>query len=50
MIGDAFERPVLPADVARAVGLVAGTDNDTTNLSMLATARRMNPGLFLAAR
>ena len=35
---------------ASAVGLVAGTDNDTTNLSMLATARRMNPKLFLAAR
>jgi hypothetical protein len=33
-----------------AVGLVAGTDNDTTNLSMLATARKLNPQLFLAAR
>ena len=33
-----------------AVGLVAGTDDDTTNLSMLAHARRMNPDLFLAAR
>jgi hypothetical protein len=29
---------------------VAGTDNDTTNLSMLAAARRLNPQLFLAAR
>ena len=29
---------------------MAGTDNDTTNLSMLATARRLNPQLFLAAR
>ena len=38
------------ADLASAVGLVAGTDNDTTNLSMLATARRLNPQLFLAAR
>ena len=38
------------ADLAGAVGLVAGTDNDTTNLSMLANARRMNPKLFLAAR
>jgi Trk K+ transport system NAD-binding subunit len=51
IVGDASERAVLAqADVARAVGLVAGTDNDTTNLSMLATARRINPGLFLAAR
>jgi Trk K+ transport system NAD-binding subunit len=33
-----------------AVGFVAGTDNDTTNLSLVASARRMNPGLFIAAR
>jgi Trk K+ transport system NAD-binding subunit len=51
IVGDASEAAVLTrADVAGAVGLVAGTDNDTTNLSMLATARRINPGLFLAAR
>jgi Trk K+ transport system NAD-binding subunit len=51
IVGDASERAVLTrADVANAVGLVAGTDNDTTNLSMLATARRINPHLFLAAR
>ncbi len=36
--GDASDPSVLArADLARAVGLVAGTDNDTTNLSMLAT-------------
>ncbi len=51
IVGDASELEVLArADLARAVGLVAGTDNDTTNLSMLATARRLNPELFLAAR
>jgi Trk K+ transport system NAD-binding subunit len=33
-----------------AVGFVAGTDNDTTNLSLVATARRLNPRLFVAAR
>jgi voltage-gated potassium channel len=33
-----------------AVGFVAGTDNDTANLSLVATARRINPGLFTAAR
>jgi voltage-gated potassium channel len=49
--GDASDPSVLArADLASAVGLVAGTDNDTTNLSMLATARRLNPSLFLAAR
>lgn len=34
----------------RAVGFVAGTDNDTTNLSLVAAARRANPDLFVAAR
>ena len=38
------------ADLATAVGFVAGTDNDTTNLSLVASARRINPKLFLAAR
>jgi voltage-gated potassium channel len=51
IVGDASEPGVLArADLASAVGLVAATDNDTTNLSMLATARRLNPQLFLAAR
>jgi voltage-gated potassium channel len=51
IVGDASDREVLvAAGLERAVGLVAGTDNDTTNLSMLATARRIRPGLFLAAR
>ena len=51
IVGDASEPGVLArADLPSAVGLVAGTDNDTTNLSMLATARRLNPELFLAAR
>ena len=51
VVGDASEPAVLArAGLANAVGLVAGTDNDTTNLSMLVTARRLNPHLFLAAR
>ncbi len=49
--GDASDPDVLArADLATAIGMVAGTDNDTTNLSMLANARRVNPELFLAAR
>lgn len=49
--GDATDPDVLArADLDSAVGLVAGTDNDTTNLSLLANARRLNPDLFLAAR
>ncbi len=51
IVGDASEPAVLKkADLASAVGFVAGTDNDTTNLSLVAVARRTNPGLFLAAR
>jgi Trk K+ transport system NAD-binding subunit len=51
IVGDASEPEVLArADLASAVGFVAGTDDDTTNLSMLATARRLNPDLFFAAR
>lgn len=51
IVGDASEPQTLArADLVGAAGLVAGTDNDTTNLSMLATARRINPQLFLAAR
>jgi len=37
-------------DLASAVGFVAGTDNDRTNLSLAAGARRINPELFIAAR
>ncbi|WP_375431812.1 potassium channel family protein [uncultured Friedmanniella sp.] len=51
IVGDASDPDTLAkADLGSAAGLVAGTDNDTTNISMLATARRMNPDLFLAAR
>jgi voltage-gated potassium channel len=51
VVGDAADPQVLAqADLANAAGLVAGTDNDTTNLSMLVTARRLNPQLFFAAR
>ncbi len=49
--GDAADPDVIrQADLATAVGLVAGTDNDTTNLSLVAEARRTNPHLFVAAR
>ena len=38
------------ADLRRAVGFVAGTDSDTSNLSLVAAARQANPDLFVAAR
>jgi voltage-gated potassium channel len=51
VIGDASEPTVMEqAEVERAVGFVAGTNNDTTNLSLIAAARRRNSTLYTAAR
>jgi len=38
------------AGVHRAVGIIAGTDNDANNLSIIMTARALNPNLFVVAR
>ena len=38
------------AQIERAAGLVAGTDNDANNLSIIMTARQLNAGLFVVAR
>ena len=43
---DSLER----AGIADAAGLVAGTGDDTNNLSIVAAARRRNPGLYVIAR
>ncbi|GAB2680920.1 NAD-binding protein [Thalassiella azotivora] len=37
-------------DLTDVVGLVAATSNDTTNISLVAAARRAKPSLFLVAR
>ena len=51
VVGYGYEPGVLArAGIERAAGFVAGTDNDTTNLSLIAAARRANPALFVAAR
>jgi voltage-gated potassium channel len=51
VVGDESDPAVMAAsDLPGAVGFVAGTDNDTTNLSLVAAARRVNPDLFVAAR
>ena len=51
IVGYGYEPGVLVrAGIEHAVGFVAGTDNDTTNLSLIAAARRANPTLFVAAR
>jgi len=38
------------AEIATATGIVAGTDNDVDNLSILITAKSLNPALFCVAR
>ncbi|MFQ5645027.1 MAG: potassium channel family protein [Thiogranum sp.] len=38
------------AGIKDAVGIIAGTDSDTNNLSILITARGLNPGLFTVVR
>src|SRR4051812_903292 len=51
VVGDGVEPEVLARTrLADAVGFVAGTDNDTTNLSLVAAARKVNGSLFVAAR
>lgn len=38
------------AGIESAVGIVAGTDHDANNLSIVMTARELNPRLFMVAR
>jgi len=38
------------AGIEQAVALIAGTDDDTNNLSIIMTARDLNPELFVIAR
>ncbi|HQS57445.1 MAG: potassium transporter TrkA [Gallionellales bacterium 35-53-114] len=41
---------LLAAGIKNAAGIVAGTDNDANNLSIIMTARELNSRLFLVAR
>lgn len=41
---------LLMADVRNAVGIVAGTDDDANNLSIIVTALELNPNLFTISR
>lgn len=51
VVGKGVDPDVLvEAGVGDAVGFVAGTDDDTTNLSLVAEARRLNDALFVGAR
>jgi voltage-gated potassium channel len=42
--------PLLAAGIRDAVGIVAGTDDDITNLSIAVTARELNDALFTIVR
>jgi len=51
VIGHGTEADTLmEAGIDMSVGVIAGTDDDATNLSILLTARDKNPSLFLVAR
>jgi len=41
---------LLEAGIKDAVGIVAGTDNDVNNLSIVMTARQLKPELFMVVR
>lgn len=38
------------AQIKQAVGIIAGTDDDSNNLSIIMTARHINPDIFVVAR
>jgi voltage-gated potassium channel len=44
------EEGLRDAGIARAVGVVAGTDSDTVNLAVVTMARRANPGVTVVMR
>lgn len=51
IVGSGVESDVLvQAGVHEAVGIVAGTDNDINNLSIVMTALELNPNLFVVIR
>jgi voltage-gated potassium channel len=51
IVGSGTEaQTLLEADIKNAVGLVAGTDNDINNLSIVMTAYELNPKLFVVIR
>ena len=51
VVGRGTEAETLSAaGVERAVGIVAGTDDDANNLSVVMTAAQLNPDLFMVAR
>ncbi len=51
IVGTGIETPLLvEAGIDRAVGIVAGVDDDYRNLAIAMTARKLNPRLFIVVR
>lgn len=50
ILGRADRKSLVDANLAEAVGLVAGTNNDEENLRILLSARAVNPEAFLIVR
>jgi voltage-gated potassium channel len=51
VVGSGTEaKTLLEAGIEDACGIVAGTDNDINNLSIVMTAKALNPNLFLIVR
>jgi len=51
LIGDGDDKEMLKElGIEHCVAIIAGTDNDTTNLSILATAKKLNPKIITIAR
>ncbi|MDP4597349.1 MAG: potassium channel family protein [Pseudomonadales bacterium] len=51
IIGNGTEAVTLnQAEITASVGIIAGADDDSNNLSIIVTARDLNPGLFVIGR
>lgn len=50
VVGMANQKNLLAAGIQDAAGIVAGTNNDSDNLSILLNARALNPDLFSVVR
>lgn len=51
VIGSGTEsRTLIEAGIQNAVGIIAGTDNDVNNLSIIMTAMELNPNVFTVIR
>lgn len=50
-VGDGDDKAILTElGIEKCVAIIAGTDDDTTNLSILSTAKKLNPDIITVAR